>query len=120
MALTVAVVNAIPGAQIGHNSQHLKFGFVDVLFDSSLASGGEDASGVAAGLGWSSVLFMCEAGSAVPSGYLFKYDNDTVKLTAFQVPSQAAVTLAATVLAEAGSADVGTIAATVRFFCVGV
>lgn len=116
MALTITPV--ANGGKAGESTAHLLFRFVDVTFDSSLAAGGESLT--AASLGMSSILAVIEAGAAVPIGFVFKWDNDGEKLTAFQVPSEAAVTLAATVLVEAATVDVATIAGVVRFLVIGI
>lgn len=101
----------------GDHAAHLRSAIVIVTFDSSLAAGGE--AGISAvNLGWTEILGVVEIGADAPVGYVFKWDKDGEKITAFQSQAYTATTVAAGVLTEASTADIST--TPVKFLVLGV
>lgn len=117
MGLTIAVspTGTPVGGVTGENSGHLKFVFVDVTFDSSLLAGGETLTPAHVGL--TTIYGVVEAGANAPIGYIFKWDLDDTKLTAYQSNGYTATTNAAAALTEATAIDIST--TPVRFLVIG-
>ena len=104
---------SVPGEAVSH----LRVKIVDFTFDSSLAAGGE--AGISAtNLGMTEILGVIEIGGDTPVGYVFKWDKDGEKITAFQSQGYTATTVAAGVMVEASTADIS--ATPVRFLVLGI
>lgn len=103
------------GGMTGQSESHLQFRMVDVTFDSSMAAGGETITPAHVGL--TTIYGVIEVGADTPSGYVFKYDNDDNKITAYQSYATTATTNSAQALAQASTADIS--ATPVRFLVIG-